>query len=180
MLTITKRTMKSFTRTSNFLRCFLFISVFSFSIGMTAQNIWKGGTPGAETEWMNPRNWSENEIPDWTDEVVIIPDVSAQTGFFPIIRNTVPEINYLAIEAGAQITIDVKGALTIDGKHTYNYGILNIGNLYNKGHLVVQNTALSPLGTKKNTIHNTGRMDIKPPREDDGKPVVATSTRASN
>ena len=145
--------------------------------GLHAQNIWRGGTPGAETEWANPRNWSMNQVPDWTDFAVIIPDVSSRSRFFPVIRNRIPEISYLVIEAGARLTVEATGVLTINGEHTYNHGILNTGHLYNSGQMTIVNTALAPLDDSSNTIHNTGKMDIHPPLEKDTIPLAATSLK---
>ena len=121
-----------------------------------AQNIWQGGTPGAETNWNNPKNWSKNRVPDWSDTYVIIPDVSSQSGQFPEVKNQVPTIASLSVEGGAKLMIRKKGNLTIDGGSTYNFGILNTGKLLNEGKITVHNTALEPLENPNNPILNKG------------------------
>lgn len=109
---------------------------------MEAQNVWKGGTPGQETEWNVAKNWSQNNVPDWTEDVVI-PDVSTNSGFFPIIDDKVEPIAHLEIQSNASLTILPKGKLVVDGISTFNTGITLIGDLYVDGDLEVMNTALS-------------------------------------
>lgn len=135
------------------------VSVFFFlTLAQTifAQNTWIGGTPGSETDWNNPRNWSLNHVPDNGDLVVLIADVSTQSGFFPVIAQDVPEIAFLNIEGGAKVTILTKGKLVVNGNSTFNHGIQNTGKMYNSGVLVIKNTALSPLAEFNNNIQNTG------------------------
>lgn len=139
-----------------FLACILLINTFC-----QGQNIWKGGFPGDETNWDNPRNWSENQIPDWADLEVLIPNVESNSGYFPTIKNEVPEINYLNIQSGAQIIIQSTGVLTINGEMTYNHGIQNIGELHNHGKLIVKETALTPFTHPEKNIHNNGMVSIQ-------------------
>lgn len=142
-----------------FLNLLLFLSL---SFSTTGQNYWKGGTPGAETEWNNARNWSENHVPDWSDDVVIIPNVATSSGYFPIIKNEVPEIAHLNIIGGANLTITSSGSLTINGENTYNYGIINTGQVHNLGKLNILNTGLSALSNldKSKSIKNEGVLAI--------------------
>ncbi len=121
-----------------------------------AQNSWIGGTPGAENEWSNPKNWSENRVPDWRDESVIISDVSSQSGFFPIISKEVEEIPHLRLEGSTTLTISKNGRLVINGADTYNFGILNIGRVINYGYISIQDTGLSPLENREKNIENRG------------------------
>lgn len=121
-----------------------------------AQNSWIGGTPGAETEWSTPKNWSENRVPDWRDESVIISDVSTQSGFFPIISKEVAEIPHLRLEGNSTLTISKNGILIINGSDTYNFGILNIGRVINYGYISIQDTGLSPLENTEKNIENRG------------------------
>ena len=123
-----------------------------------AQNTWIGGTPGAENDWNNPQNWSLNRVPDDADLVVIVADVSTQSGFFPIVKNVVPEIAFLNIEGGATLTILNTGKLIVNGENTFNYGIQNTGTILNAGKLIIEKTALSPLAEAKNNIINTGNF----------------------
>lgn len=135
-------------------------TIFFVTTSLTSQNYWKGGTPGAENNWHTPQNWSENRVPDWTDPLVIIPDVSSESGYFPQITKQVPAIPSLMIEGGAKITVREGGFLTIDGATTYNHGILNIGALYNYGNLSIKETALSPFSQVPDNIYNSGALAI--------------------
>lgn len=171
--------MKSISHASQATKCFALFSFFFFTLSLSAQNIWKGGTPGAETDWMQPRNWSQGQVPDWTDASVIIPDVSSRTRAFPVIKSTVPDISYLSIEGGAQVKIETTGSITIDGINTYNHGISNIGNLYNSGKLTIMNTAFTAFAAPESTIHNTGVMEIWDPQETERKPPVASNGKSN-
>ena len=133
---------------------FLFLNVNA----LNAQNSWIGGTPGAEHEWNNARNWSENKIPDLWDDMVIISDVSSQSGFYPIITKEVQPIAHLRLEGGAEVTILKEGKLIIDGSNTFNYGIYNVGNLINQGMVTIGNTGLSPFENAKQNIDNHGTI----------------------
>ena len=139
-----------------FLTSLLTLACLFFATTIFTQNVWKGGTPGAETNWNHPRNWSENRLPDWSDEMVVIPDVSSQTGYFPVVKNQVPEIACLSVESGAKVTIAHTGHLTINGETTYNYGIINTGEVFNTGHLTILATALPPLVSQAANIYNQG------------------------
>ncbi len=118
---------------------FLFSVCFLPSIN--AQNYWKGGIPGKETDWNTARNWSENKVPDWSEEV-IISDVSTQSGCFPIINNSIPSIAHLKIYSNATLTILSKGNLLINGSVTYNSGVYLAGKIISEGEIIITNTAL--------------------------------------
>ncbi len=110
----------------------------------TAQNIWKGGTPGQEADWNVAKNWSENRVPDWTQDVIIA-DVSTNSGYFPVIDTEVEPIAHLEIQSNAFLTILPTGKLLVDGESTFNTGITLIGNISIDGDLDVKNTALSAI-----------------------------------
>ncbi len=139
-----------------FLTSLLTLTCLFLASSVMAQNTWKGGIPGAETDWNNPRNWSEGRLPDWSDDLVIIPNVRSQSGYFPIVKTPVPDIACLSIEGGAKITILSSGHLTINGESTFNYGILNTGEVFNSGYLTILETALSPLANHAENIYNNG------------------------
>lgn len=134
----------------------LLISSFTLS----AQNSWKGGTLGAEQEWNNPKNWSENRVPDWRDETVIIQDVSSRSGYFPTVSTVVPEIGHLRLEGGATLMVANNGKLIVNGETTFNYGILNAGKLVNYGFVSIENTAMNPLENPRNNIINKGAFAL--------------------
>lgn len=138
----------------------LSISFACIAITAFGQNTWVGGTIGAETDWNNPKNWSLNHVPDWTDEVVIIKNVNAQSAYYPVITNKVPNIPFLNIEGGAKVTIEKGGILAINGVSTHNYGILMTGQLYNNGQVIVQETALAPVSGNLNNLYNVGYLAI--------------------
>lgn len=153
-------------KTIRFFSSLVFTFCF-FILGLTAsaQNIWKGGTPGAETDWNTPRNWSLNRVPDWSDDVVLIPNVASQSGYFPVVESHVPDISHLNIEGGASVTITTTGSLTIDGETTFNYGIQNTGHLHNSGHLAILKTALPPLAEPDGNILNQRVFAFEIPNE---------------
>ena len=104
-------------------------------------NVWKGGTPGDENNWSNPRNWQSQEIPDYYHKV-IIPNLSTTGNHYPIISTTVDPIASLTIEGGAKLIIYKKGQLLVDGKSVIDNGILNYGDIFIEGQLLIENIAL--------------------------------------
>jgi hypothetical protein len=103
-----------------------------------AQWVWIGGTPGKATDWMEPRNWNLNQVPD-EDASIRIPQLNQS--FYPKITETVPPIAHLEIEGGAALHIAPNGFLQIDGQHTYNTGIMLTGKIFAHGLITVINTA---------------------------------------
>ena len=120
----------------------LIVLVFQSFNSVNAQNIWIGGAPGQETEWNVAKNWSENRVPDWTQDVIIA-DVSTSSGYFPIIEDEVEPIAHLEIQSNAILTIHPEGKLIVDGISTFNSGITLIGEIEIDGDLDIKNTALS-------------------------------------
>ncbi len=98
----------------------------------------KGGTPGHETSWNEPRNWSNYQVPDEFSHVVI---QVLNTGHFaqPVIDQEV-EVASIEIQAGASLTVTVTGSVLIDGENQYTEGIVNLGgNLLNDGLITMLN-----------------------------------------
>ena len=124
--------------------CLIAINICCLISMINAQSIWVGGSPGKETDWNTSKNWSNNRIPDWSD-YVIIPDVSSQSGYFPIIDQAVESIPHLEIQANSQLTILPEGKLTINGSTFFNVGILLVGDLMAEGELVIFDTALATI-----------------------------------
>ena len=95
---------------------------------LMSQVVWKGGTPGRAHDWNISSNWSNNRVPTDFDDVVI-PDLSTQGCFYPIIKTEIEPIQFLFIASGAELEVTDTGILTIDGSGTFNDGILNMGHL---------------------------------------------------
>lgn len=119
----------------------VFFATFLILNTVSAQNYWRGGFPGNEKDWNTAQNWNQNKVPDWTQNV-IIPDVSAQSGYFPVINELVNPIPHLEIQGNALLTILDSGKLVIDGKTTFNSGLVMVGDILAKGDIEILNTAL--------------------------------------
>ena len=96
----------------------IFAAFCMFLLGNSSQlkaqkiNCWKGGTPGQATNWNCPKNWSIYQVPD-AFQNVIIPDVSSGSGVYPTISEDGLEVNELALESGACLTIESSGGLNV-------------------------------------------------------------------
>ncbi|MDX2134745.1 MAG: hypothetical protein SFV52_08165 [Saprospiraceae bacterium] len=95
-------------------RLALLVWMLALAAGAQAQkaNTWKGGTPGQETNWNCPQNWSTNAVPDAFSDVVI-PDVSTSTFAAPVIRTGTHEVNALLLLSGARLTIEADANLIV-------------------------------------------------------------------
>ena len=124
--------------------------VLLFSIqAITAQTVWKGGSPGRENSWNTDSNWSTGRVPTEFDDV-IIPDVSCTGNFYPVIDHTLRPVQHLCVESNACVFVEEGGVLVIDGITTFNHGILNYGTILNKGRFIVRNTALQAIANENN------------------------------
>ncbi|MDF1696618.1 MAG: hypothetical protein P1U56_12335 [Saprospiraceae bacterium] len=110
------------------------------NIDLLAQNYWIGGAPGQETNWNYARNWSQNQVPDWTEDVIIT-NVMTQSGYFPVISEEVQAVPHIEIQSNAMLTILPYGKLVIDGATTYKSGILLNGKLVATGGIAIANVA---------------------------------------
>ena len=128
-----------------------------FSCTTFAQNTWNGGTPGHEADWMEARNWSQQRVPGWNDNVVI-PHLWHDN--YPEIKTAVPAIAHLEVEGGARLAIKADGYLPINGSSTFDSGILLIGKINNEGMLAITNTAQITIdGSPANlALQNNGRF----------------------
>jgi hypothetical protein len=115
------------------------IMMFFFMLTLTsgfAQNTvsWKGGTPGRETSWKEPRNWSNYQVPDEYTHVII---AKLHTGHYaqPVIHDLV-EVASIRVLAGASLKITDQGEIVIDGSLTYTEGIVTQGgSIINEGRI---------------------------------------------
>lgn len=101
-------------KTRSFFFGIAFFFILANSVSVHAQRVvfWKGGTPGMETAWSCPKNWSNHAVPDEFSNV-IIPDVSTRSDKYPVISEKDVVINFLTLESGSSLTISKNGALNI-------------------------------------------------------------------
>ncbi|MCB0677498.1 MAG: hypothetical protein KDC30_12455 [Saprospiraceae bacterium] len=126
----------------------LLITLFAlFSTTLIAQQAitWKGGTPGRESDWNEPRNWSTNCLPNEFSDL-IIPDVSTTTFSTPVIKEGIVEINSLTIASNSKLTIQSPARLIV---YSYLEGV-NEYNLVEEGALLFmsEQSASTPGRTK--------------------------------
>jgi hypothetical protein len=96
---------------------------------------WKGGTPGRETTWNEPKNWDANRIPGEWDKVIIKREYNGH--FSQPVINAAVQVSWLEIHPGAELTITPSGQLTIDGSFTYSEGVsIYGGNIRSDGEIV--------------------------------------------
>jgi hypothetical protein len=108
--------------------CFGYLTI-SAQIATT----WLGGHPGQETAWSCPKNWNTQHTPDAFNNV-FIPDVSSQSGHFPVIESDAGTVNALTLESGAQLTITQSGSLAVEMAEC---SLIN-GTLFNQGNFKTQ------------------------------------------
>ena len=98
---------------------------------ITQFNEWEGNAGGNQTnkiDWGNTSNWSLNSLPT-TGQVVLIPSGLSN---YPIIDGEDPNIDFLSIESGANVTL-ISRNITINneisglGSFFGNDGIIHIG-----------------------------------------------------
>lgn len=109
----------------------ILFTLTSFSAFSQVRSVWKGNTPGQETNWNTPSNWSNNHIPDEFTDVVIELDISVERNY-PVLVTKRTEINSLNIWPGAILTIKEGELLVIDLLKTNYHKIQVIG----KGKLI--------------------------------------------
>jgi hypothetical protein len=118
----------------------LCLVTFFFTSDLLAQNYWKGGTPGSQSNWNTAKNWSQNQVPDWSQDL-IIPDVFALSGFFPVIDQVIEAFPYNEMQSNAVFTVLPHGRLVIDGTSTYNSGHFLNGKLIASGEIDIAKVA---------------------------------------
>lgn len=118
------------------MRILIIIAITFSTTFLYAQKIvtWIGGTPGSETSWNQPKNWSNHNVPNEFSNV-LIPDVSNSTFSNPVIQNGIIELNSLQIESSAKLTIDKMAKLIVHG----NAGGIYAHNVDIKGSFIVWN-----------------------------------------
>ncbi len=74
---------------------------------------WKGGAPGRSTDWMCAANWREGRLPN-EFSAVIIPDVSAGSQAYPVIRTGQVDVLSVDVQTGAMLTLTAGARLIAD------------------------------------------------------------------
>ncbi len=92
--------------------CTIMLLAFCFQGFAQKPVTWKGGTPGRETDWHCPKNWSTGAVPDAFSNVSI-PDVSATTRSLPVIRAGKVEVNALLVHPNAGLTVGQNAELYV-------------------------------------------------------------------
>lgn len=92
--------------------CTAFLLALSLNAFAQKTVVWRGGTPGQETNWHCPKNWSTHTVPDAFADVVI-PDVSTTTRALPEIRIGKVEINSLTIAHSAGLSLGESAQLIV-------------------------------------------------------------------
>ncbi|MCB0556556.1 MAG: hypothetical protein KDD02_23630 [Phaeodactylibacter sp.] len=132
----------------------LFVSIFLIAgLATFAQSVWVGGAPGRTNDWMEPRNWQDQRVPGWEDNVMI---PHLWHDYYPEVNRPVPAIAHLEVEGGARLSITEKGYLPIDGGNTHNSGILLIGTIQNRGVVSIINTAEAPIDGQAGQLASQG------------------------
>lgn len=113
-----------------------FVSTITFVQQIT---VWQGGTPGNETNWNEPKNWSTNTVPDEFSDVYIH-DVSSSTFSSPVLGEGQVEVNSIRVASNAQLTINPEASVVVYG---YTQGLTN-KNVTMDGALLVMGEGKNP------------------------------------
>jgi len=81
-------------------------------------SIWKGNTPGHESQWECPSNWSNNRVPDEFTDVIIQVDISNDY-HYPVFNMSETEINSLRIWPGAYLHLKSGNLFILDAASNY-------------------------------------------------------------
>lgn len=141
--------MKTLLMISFFLAC---TPLFSQS---TAE--WIGGTPGAESEWYVPANWSNQRVPDEDTRVIIRGSHSGHEAM-PVVWQEV-EVLQIDIYNDASLTVMESGSIIINGESFYSEGIAVYGGeLENFGTIKMINIDSERANEFSQYCHNNGRV----------------------
>ncbi len=124
-----------------------------------ARVYWRGGTPGAETDWNTASNWNTKRVPDYCN-AVIIPDVTEASGYSPVIDDIVPPVGHINILKGGRMAIEKSGVLFIDGFCMFHNGMTNSGKLFNYGDLTIMNVGITCVQNNESLFVNCGHITL--------------------
>ena len=128
---------------------------------LAGQVVWSGKAPGKAGEWMEPRNWVQNRLPDIWDKVVL-PYRTGQSGTAVVLRGTSIRIASLELQSGSRLEITKGTQLIIDGSDTYDYGILLLGGiLTNDGEIIIVNAGLASIEKLNGLLINNGTIRVE-------------------
>jgi hypothetical protein len=87
-------------------KAFFFITFCLLTTTLPAQivNVWKGGSPGHETDWNYHKNWSLAKTPD-VFHAVVIPDISTKTRKYPFVKSGEIDVQSIEIQSGAKLYV---------------------------------------------------------------------------
>lgn len=122
------------------MRNIIIVIICTLTTSLAAQDIhiWKGGTPGNESSWNEPKNWSNQLVPS-EDSYVVIKALNTGHNAQPVIEGKVV-IACLELQSKALLSIKKSGNLIIDGTYTYSEGVLLYGGLlFNEGNVEIYN-----------------------------------------
>ncbi len=126
-----------------------------FQLPAQSQMVWKGGSPGQETQWNTPDNWSQKRIPAAND-LVIIPNTGGE--YDPVIDQPIAPIYFLEIQGGASLHIRPAGILVVDGGRSPEDGILLVGDLFNEGRIKLKASASPQIVGHPENIYSPGEI----------------------
>lgn len=160
----------------------LIIAILTFSTSLiVAQNTvtWIGGTPGNETSWDEPRNWSDNKIPN-ENSIVIIKYANSGHNAQPVITEKV-EVASIEVQANAQLTIKKDAELIIDGSFTYSEGIsVYGGEVINKGTVHLYSLSVDVTEDYLNQIQNTGYVFMEDQLKVGDEEILSSNGQLAN
>ncbi len=114
-----------------------------------------------DSDWNNPGNWKDGEIPMPGDSVWIRNSSCAQV-HPPSVPIGLPTISSLRISSGAELSVPVGVTLSVD-LTTPGSSIINEGNFHVEGILHVQNADQKEIINRQQiTISDTGQVIIDP------------------
>ena len=115
-----------------------FFAMTTITASAQIKTEWIGGTPGKETSWNEPRNWSTNHVPDEFSCVVIKSKNNGHNAQ-PVLKEEVQVIS-IEVQTGAQLTITETGHLAIDVTETFSKGMMVFGGrIENSGEISLRN-----------------------------------------
>lgn len=96
----------------------ILLTLFCMNSFAQVISIWRGNTPGQESKWDCPSNWSNNRLPDEFTDVIIQVDNSSRHKY-PVLNTNREEINSLRIWPGACLILKEGNLYVLDAQASY-------------------------------------------------------------